>query len=153
MGMMTDKTQPRSSLSPDETAIPAVATGTILWVVAWVILSITSGACGGGRSRQWGRSPALSASCFSGGDGLDYKRLDHRSSAAGSSTSEWAPQPYAKDTKRPSAGANWLEHTPNERDSGPATLTTKPQVAHCFDAASAISDVGPNSPSSHLSAA
>ena len=53
MGMMTDKTQPRSSLSPDETAIPAVATGTILWVVAWVILSITSGVDQGASSVLW----------------------------------------------------------------------------------------------------
>ena len=53
MGMMTDKTQPRSSLSPDETAIPAVATGTILWVVAWVILSITSGVDQGTSGVWW----------------------------------------------------------------------------------------------------
>ena len=53
MGMMTDKTQPRSSLSPDETAIPAVATGTILWVIAWVILSITSGVDQGASSVWW----------------------------------------------------------------------------------------------------
>jgi|DEB0MinimDraft_6_1074348.scaffolds.fasta_scaffold01861_9 hypothetical protein len=53
MEMMTDKTQPRTSLSPDETAIPAVATGTSLWVVAWVILSITSGVDQGASSVWW----------------------------------------------------------------------------------------------------
>lgn len=53
MEMMTDKTQARSSLSPDETAIPAVATGTILWVVAWAILSITSGVDQGTSSVWW----------------------------------------------------------------------------------------------------
>ena len=53
MEMMTDKIQPRTSLSPDETAIPAVATGTILWVVAWVILSITSGVDQGASSVWW----------------------------------------------------------------------------------------------------
>ena len=53
MEMMTDKIQPRTSLSPDETAIPAVATGTILWVAAWVILSITSGVDQGASSVWW----------------------------------------------------------------------------------------------------
>ncbi|MCH9707833.1 MAG: DUF2530 domain-containing protein [Actinomycetia bacterium] len=69
---MTDKTQPRSSLSPDETAIPAVATGTILWVVAWVIVSIRSGVDQGTSSVWWWAVAA--AGTLSGAFGLVYLR-------------------------------------------------------------------------------
>ena len=72
MEVMTDKTQPRSSLSPDETAIPAVATGTILWVVAWVIVSIRSGVDQGTSSVWWWAVAA--AGTLSGAIGLVYLR-------------------------------------------------------------------------------
>ena len=72
MEMMTDKTQPRSPLSPDETAIPAVATGTILWVVAWVILSITSGVDQGASSVWWWAVAAVG--CLTGALGLVFFR-------------------------------------------------------------------------------
>ena len=72
MEVMTDKTQPRYSLSPDETAMPAVATGTILWVVAWVILSITSGVDQGASSVWWWAVAAVGT--LSGVIGLAYLR-------------------------------------------------------------------------------
>ena len=71
MEVMTDKTQPRSSLSPDETAIPAVATGTILWVVAWVILSITPESTKAHRAWWWA---VAAAGTLTGALGLVYFR-------------------------------------------------------------------------------
>jgi hypothetical protein len=72
MELMIDKTPPRSSLSPDQTAIPAVATGTILWVVAWVILSITSGVDQGASSVWWWAVAAVGT--LTGVIGLVYFR-------------------------------------------------------------------------------
>ena len=72
MEVMTGKTQPPSSLSPDETAIPAVATGTILWAVAWVILSITSGVDQGTSSVWWWAVAAVGT--LTGAIGLVYFR-------------------------------------------------------------------------------
>ena len=72
MEVMTDKTQPPSSLSPDETAIPAVATGTILWAVAWVILSITSRVDQGTSSVWWWAVTAVGT--LTGAIGLVYFR-------------------------------------------------------------------------------
>ena len=72
MEVMTDKTQPRSSLSPDDTAIPAVATGTIFFVVAWVILSITPGVNQGTSSVWWWAVAAVGT--LSGALGLVYFR-------------------------------------------------------------------------------
>jgi len=72
MEVMTDKTQPPSSLSPDETAVPAVATGTILWAVAWVILSITSGVDQGTSSVWWWAVAAVGT--LTGAIGLVYFR-------------------------------------------------------------------------------
>ena len=47
-----------------------------------------------------------------------------------SCTSECAPQPWSKETTRPSSLASPLAHTPNVSDSGPAIRTRKPQVEH-----------------------
>src|SRR5580698_8281685 len=57
--------------------------------------------------------------------------------------SECAPQPWSRETTRPSSGAYSFAHTPNTRPSGPDSDVRNPQVTHGPGAARASGVPGP----------
>src|SRR5699024_12265578 len=58
------------------------------------------------------------------------------------SVSEWAPQPWSRETTLPSSGDHWLAQTPNKFPSDPASGITNPQVAQGAPAALAPGEIG-----------
>ena len=88
---------------------------------------------------------ATTSICRSSKAGLD---CTHSWLGSGGSISECSPQPWSKETTRPSSGLHLLAHTPNIRSSSPASGTKKPQVEHRLPSAVLVLNaLGPRGPS------
>ena len=96
------------------------------------------------RSARGRRRPACRRTWSGSGGGSCLRR---------SWASEWAPQPWSRETTRPSSLAYSLAQTPNIVASGPVRRTRKPQPTQRPGADWASGQSGPCSPAYHRSAA